>query len=164
MHLSSIPLLILLLHNKKRYFHYLTFAFLVSLPIFLIVILPIMGNIEALQNSLDKADTYADGMSEVGVFHKLFLMFIIFILFLTFWVYQRQMVHPIIITTFLIYFIAYFINPVMGFRFSPYVILSVLLSNFDSKYKFGNLTKVLNILIIILIPYFIFTFYDTHFI
>ena len=75
---------------------------------------------------------------------------------------KKNLFHPLIITTFIIYYISFFINPVIGFRFSPYIILVLLLNNFEGKYNFPALTKVLNLIIILLLPYFIFTFIDTH--
>jgi hypothetical protein len=144
------------------YFKYLFLALILFIPILFIVVLPIIDSIEELQQSLNKVDAYTEGGSEVGVFHKIYFCFIT-LLFIFSWLnIKKKLFHPIIITTFIIYYISFFINPVIGFRFSPYIILVLLLNNFEGKYNFPALTKVLNLIIILLLPYFIFTFIDTH--
>jgi len=162
MHLSSAPFLLLLFYKSKNYFKYLFLALILFIPILFIVVLPIIDSIEELQQSLNKVDAYTEGGSEVGVFHKIYFCFIT-LLFIFSWLnIKKKLFHPIIITTFIIYYISFFINPVIGFRFSPYIILVLLLNNFEGKYNFPALTKVLNLIIILLLPYFIFTFIDTH--
>lgn len=162
MHISSLPLLLLIFHKSKRYYKYLFSALIILIPILIIVVLPIIESVEELRSSLDKADAYAEGMTEVGVFHKIYFCFISGI-FIVSWInYKEKVLHPLIITTFIIYFISFFINPVIGFRFSPYVIFAILLNNFNGNYNFPAITKVLNLIIILLLPYFIFTFIDTH--
>ena len=160
MHLSSAPFLLLLFYKSKNYFKYLFLALILFIPILFIVVLPIIDSIEELQQSLNKVDAYTEGGSEVGVFHKIYFCFIT-LLFIFSWLnIKKKLFHPIIITTFIIYYISFFINPVIGFRFSPYIILVLLLNNFEGKYNFPALTKVLNLIIILLLPYFIFTFIE----
>jgi hypothetical protein len=162
MHLSSVPLLLLIFYKSKRYYKYLFLALVILIPLSIRIVLPIIEGVEEIRSSLNKADAYAGGMSEVGFFHKIYFCFISGI-FIVSWInYKKQILHPLIITTFIFYYIAFFINPVIGFRFSPYIILVVLLNNFEGKYNFPALTKALNLIIILLLPYFIFTFIDTH--
>lgn len=162
MHLSSVPLLMLLFQKSKKYFKYLFLALILFIPILFIVVFPIIDSIEELQQSLNKVDAYTEGGSEVGVFHKIYFCFITLLFIISWLNIKKKLFHPIIITTFIIYYISFFINPVIGFRFSPYIILVLLLNNFEGKYNFPVLTRVLNLIIILLLPYFIFTFIDTH--
>lgn len=162
MHISSLPLLLLMFYKSKNYYKYLFSAMVVIIPILVFIILPVLESIEVLKSSLDKADAYAEGMSEVSIFHKIYFCFITCILIVSWINYKDKIYHPLIISTFILYYISFFINPVIGFRFSPYVILAILLSNFKSKYDTPTLTKVLNFIIVFLLPYFIFTFFDTH--
>lgn len=162
MHISSVPLLLLIFYKSKRYYKYLFSALVIVIPILITIVLPIIESVEEIRSSLDKADAYAEGMTEVGVFHKIYFCFISGI-FIVSWInYKKKVLHPLIITTFLIYYISFFINPVIGFRFSPYVIFAILLNNFKGIYNFPAITKALNLIIILLLPYFIFTFIDTH--
>ncbi len=162
MHISSVPLLLLIFYKSKRYYKYLFSALVIVIPILITIVLPIIESVEEIKSSLDKADAYAEGMTEVGVFHKIYFCFIS-VIFIVGWInYKEKVLHPLIITTFLIYYISFFINPVIGFRFSPYVIFAILLNNFKGNYNFPAITKVLNLIIILLLPYFIFTFIDTH--
>ena len=162
MHLSSVPFLLLLFYKSKNYFKYLFLALILFIPILFIVVFPIIDSIEELQKSLNKVDAYTEGGSEVGVFHKIYFCFITLLFIISWLNIKKKLFHPIIITTFIIYYISFFINPVIGFRFSPYIILVLLLNNFEGKYNFPALTKDLNLIIILLLPYFIFTFIDTH--
>ncbi len=162
MHISSAPFLLLLFYKSKNYFKYLSLALLLFIPILFFVVFPIIDSIEELQQSLNKVDAYTEGESEVGVFHKIYFCFITLLLIINWLNFKKKLFHPLIITTFIIYYISFFINPVIGFRFSPYIILVLLLNNFEGKYNFPALTKVLNLIIILLLPYFIFTFIDTH--
>lgn len=162
MHLSSVPLLMLLFQKSKKYFKYLFLAIIIFIPILFILIFPIIKSIEELQLSLNKVDAYAEGMNEVSIFHKLFFCFITGLLFFCWINLKKRIFHPIIITTFIIYYISYYINPVIGFRFSPYLIFAILLNNYKGYYSFPALTKALNCIIILLLPYFIYTFINTH--
>jgi hypothetical protein len=163
MHVSSLPLLLLIFYKSKRYYKYLFSALVIFIPILIIIVLPIIDNVEAIRSSLDKADSYAEGMTEIGIFHKIYFCFIS-VIFIVSWInYKEKVFHPLIITTFIIYYISYFINPVIGFRFSPYVIFTILLNNFKSNYNLPIITKVMNLVTILLLPYFIFTFIDTHY-
>ena len=162
MHISSVPLLLLIFYKSKRYYKYLFSALVIVIPILITIVLPIIESVEEIRSSLDKADAYAEGMTEVGVFHKIYFCFISGI-FIVSWInYKKKVLHPLIITTFLIYYISFFINPVIGFRFSPYVIFAILLNNIKGSYNCQAIKKALNLIIILLLPYFIFTFIDTH--
>lgn len=163
MHISSIPLLLLIFHKSKRYYSYLISALVIVMPIVITKVLPIVESVEEVRSSLDKAGTYSEAMNEVGFFHKIYFCFISGI-FVVGWInYQKQVLHPLIITTFIMYYLSFFVNPVMGFRFSPYVIFAITLNNFKGKYNLSAATKALNLIIFLLLPYFIFTFIDTHY-
>lgn len=161
-HLSSVPLLILSFYKSKKYFKYLFLVLLIFIPIFIVIVFPIINSIVELKFFLNKVDDYAEGMSEVSVFHKIYFCFITGLLIITWFNIKEKLFHPLIFTTFFIYYITFFINPVIGFRFSPYVIFALLLNNFKGNYNFPGLNKVFNFLIILLLPYFIFTYIDTH--
>jgi hypothetical protein len=162
-HLSSLPLLFLLFYKEKNYFKYLVIVLIIFSTLLILKYIPIIESIEVLQSTLSKFDVYLEEMEEISLSHQIFFGFISSILLLSWGFFRKQIFHPIIITTFLIYYFSYFINPVIGFRYSPYVILAILLTNFESKYEIKSLTEILNNVIIVLLPYFIYTYYDTHY-
>jgi len=162
MHLSSVPLLLLMFYKSKNYFKYLFLVLSICIPIFIFILLPIINSIVELNYFLNKVNDYAEGMSEVSVFHKIYFCFITGLLIITWFNIKQKLFHPLIFTTFFIYFITFFINPVIGFRFSPYVILALVLNNFKGHFNAPLLNKGFNLTIILLLPYFIYTFIDTH--
>lgn len=163
MHISSLPLLLLLFHTDKNYFKLLLIVIIIFSTLLIFQFSPIFESIEAFQSPLSKVGLYLEEMEEVSLSHQIFLAFISGILLLSWIFFRKQIFHPIIITTFLIYYFSYFINPIIGFRYSPYAILAILLTNFESKYEIKSVTEILNIVILVLLPYFIYTYYDTHY-
>ena len=71
------------------------------------------------------------------------------------------MLHPILITTMLFYGVAFFINPIVAHRFSPYILFALLLFPFD---KLKNEKKIitLNKLTILLFPLFVYSLFNAH--
>jgi len=163
MHLSSLPFLLLFFHKEKNYFKYLAIGLLFFLALLIFKFLPIFENIDALESPLNKIDTYLEDTKQKGFFHQIYFGFISGLFILSCFFFRKQILHPIVITTLLIYYITFFINPIIGFRYSPYVILAIFLTNFESKYEIKSLTEILNNVILILLPYFIYTYYETHY-
>ncbi len=161
MHLSAISLIVTFFHKKKYYLKIFFLLLLFLIPVFLIYILPLLNDLIAFQNSMHKVDSYSEGMQVVSVFHKLYFLFISTILVITTFIYKREVVHPILLTTSVFYYISFFINPVLGFRFSPYVLMAVLFFYSRSKQN-SKWNKYFNIISLLMLPYFIFTFLDTH--
>jgi hypothetical protein len=163
MHLSSLPLLLLLFHKEKNYFKYMVIGLLFFLVLFIFKFLPIFENIDALESPLNKIDTYLEDTKQKSFFHQIYFGFISGLFILSWIIFRKQLLHPILITTLLIYYITFFINPIIGFRYSPYVILAIFLTNFESKYELKFVTEILNTVILVLLPYFIYTYYETHY-
>lgn len=163
MHLSSLPLLLLLFHKEKNYFKYMVIGLLLLLALLIFKFLPIFENIDALESPLNKIDTYLEDTKQKGFFHQIYFGFISGLFILSWIFFRKQVLHPIVITTLLIYYITFFINPIIGFRYSPYVILAIFLTNFESKYEIKSLTQILNNIILVLLPYFIYTYFETHY-
>jgi len=163
MHLSSLPLLLLFFHKEKNYFKYMV----IGLPFFLVLLvfkfLPIFENNEALESPINKIDTYLEDTKQISFFHQIYFVFISGLVIVSWIFFRKQLLHPIVIITLLIYYITFFINPIIGFRYSPYLILAIFLTNFESKYEIKSLTEILNNVILILLPYFIYTYYETHY-
>ena len=162
-HLSALPLLLLLFHKEKNYFKYLVIVIIIFSPLLIFQFLPSFESIAAFQSPLSRVDVYLEEMEDISLSHQIFFGFISSVLLLSWIFFRKQIFHPIVITTFLIYYFSYFINPVIGFRYSPYVILAILLNNFESKYEIKSLTEILNNVILVLLPYFIYTYYETHY-
>ena len=163
MHLSTLPLLLLFFHKEKNYFKYLAIGLLFFLALLIFKFLPIFENIDALESPLNKIDTYLEDTKQKSFFHQIYFGFISGLFILSWIFFRKQVLHPIVITTLLIYYITFFINPIIGFRYSPYVILAIFLTNFESKYEIKSLTQLLNNVILVLLPYFIYTYYETHY-
>jgi hypothetical protein len=161
MHLSALSLIITVFNKNKYYFKVLFFILLILLPVLLIYILPLLNSLIALQNSMNKIDSYSGEMLSVSIFHKIYFAFVSFALAITFFVYQKKAMNPILVTTAIFYYTSFFINPVLGFRFSPYVFMAILLFNFKDEFS-PKLIKFIDFASFLLLPYFIFTLVDTH--
>lgn len=160
MHLSTLPVLVSYFHKKKHYLKYLTILVIATIPLFIFYIYPIITSLLEFESIITKSEAYLGSESETGIFHIIYFIFITIICFTIFKVNKN--LHPIIITTAFIYYIFFFINPVLGFRFSPYFIISWLLMKKQTN-KYSELNKILNYGSLFTVFYFIFTLYDTHF-
>lgn len=161
MHMSALALIILLFHKRKYYLKILFFVILGMIPIFIFFVMPVLSEVEAIKSSMSKVDSYSEELESVSIFHKVGLLFTTIIVLIAIFVYRKKAMNPIFITTILFYYITYLINPIMGFRFSPYLFLSILLFDFEGPYS-ARLVRNLNIMSFLLIPYFIFTLYNSH--
>jgi hypothetical protein len=161
MHMSAIALVILLFHKRRNYLKILFLVILGLIPIFIFFIMPILSEVEAISRSMSKFDSYSEELESVSVFHKVGLLFTTIIVFITMFVYKKKAINPIFITTIVFYYIAYLINPIMGFRFSPYLFFSILLFDYNGSHS-STLIRKLNIISFLLFPYFIFTLFNSH--
>lgn len=160
MHISSCLLLVVSFYKCKNYYSILTFVFLSIILIFLFGN-TLLSHIEFFKSILNKIDIYSKGIVYTGIMHKIFFTFIVFLIFIGFLVYKKKMLHPILMTTFFIYIISYCINPVVAFRFSPYVILALMLYPFDSVLEKKHL-RIVNLVTILFFPIFVYTISNTH--
>lgn len=161
MHLSALSLIITIFNKNKYYYKVLFFILLILLPALLIYILPLLSSLLALQNSINKIDSYSAEMLSIGFFHRIYFVFVSIALAGAFFVYKSKAFNPILVTTAVLYYTSFFINPVLGYRFSPYVFMALLLFSFKDEFspkwiKFSDYASFL------LLPYFIFTLIDTH--
>jgi len=161
MHISSLAIMITVFHKRKKYLLILSFLLLI-VSVMLFFLMPIFNDILAFEKSLNKINTYSEDMEVVSVFHKLYFIFITLVVFTTFWIYKKKAFNPILLTTVGFYYLFFFLNPVVGFRFTPYVFFGILLFNFDGVYN-NQIVKILNIVAVLLFPYFLFTLFDTHY-
>ena len=160
MHLSTLPILVSYFHKKKHYLKYLTILVIASIPLVIFYIYPIINSLIEFESIKTKSEAYLGSESKTGIFHIIYFIFITIISFTIVKVHKN--LHPIIITTAFIYYIFFFINPVLGFRFSPYFIITWLLIKNQTN-KYSQLNKILNYGSLLTVFYFIFTLYDTHF-
>lgn len=161
MHLSALALMVTLFQKNKHYLKFFFIIILGLLPVLIFYIMPILKNVIALQGSMNKVDSYSEGMEVVSVFHKIYFLFLTMFILITFSIYKKQAINSILITNIVFYYISFFINPVLGFRFSPYVFMAILLFDFNGAYNVRFVRK-LNIASFLLIPYFLYTLFDTH--
>lgn len=159
MHISSSLLLVTFLYKSKFYFSVLVFVFLFIFLFFFIS--PFLSHIGAFESILDKISIYSKGIPSIGIMHKIFFMFISFLIIAGFLFYKKRMLHPILMTTIFIYMISYYINPVVAFRFSPYVIFALLFYPFDSIISKKNL-QLINLSTILFFPIFVYAMLKTH--
>ncbi len=103
-------------------------------------------------------DLTSDTMAGKSIFHKIYFGIMILItLFIS--IRDKNMIfNNFFIAIFSIYFLLNYINPVMAFRFSEYIIIYWCLY----PYKLFKYDKVLTIFSVFLISYFFLTFFDTH--
>lgn len=161
MHLSALALIVLIFNKQKSYFKALTVGLAILVPLMVFYFLPLLNGLILFEYSVNKIETYSDGMLTVSIFHKIYFAFICLTLVMTIFMYKRRAINPIIVTTALLYFVSYFINPVLGFRLSPYVFMSIFLYN-NMDYFSPKWTKVFDYVSLLLLPYFISTLFSTH--
>ncbi|MDT9500129.1 EpsG family protein [Capnocytophaga canimorsus] len=160
MHISSSTLLLLIFHKHRKYMAYLLVVCISSLLI-ASVGSTILNRAEFILIA-SKINDYGFSQKQTGIFHYIYFGFIVMLSIITWIFVKKRFWNPVITTTLLFYLIGFFINPVVGFRFSPYLIVGILFMNIDiSKYK--SLNGLLNIGSLILAGYFVFTLYDTHY-
>lgn len=158
MHISCCLLLVTFFYKFKYYFSVLVFVFLF---LFILYMSPFLSNNGAFESILNKINIYSKGIPSTGIMHKMLFMFIVFMFIVGFVFYKKKMFHPIIITTILFYVISYYINPVVAFRFSFYVIFALLLYSFDPIISEKRL-RLINLLTILFFPVFALSILKTH--
>lgn len=161
MHISSLAMMVTVFHKRKHYLFILGII-LIIVPIMLLIIFPFLSDVIAFQKSLSKVEAYSETGEIVSVFHKIFLLFVTLIVLITFKIYKKKAFNPILLTAIGFYYIFFYLNPVVGFRFTPYVFFAILLFKFDGSYN-KQIVRILNIAVLLLIPYFLFTLFDTHY-
>ena len=160
MHLSSWVLLITLFHKKKNYFAFCALlVFLTVISFFFLF--PVLSEKDTFDKIVFKINAYSSGMAVIGIMHKLYFLLITTLVLIGSLLYKKKMLHPIIVTTLVFYYLGFFINPVVGFRFSPFVFLALFLFNFDD-FNNGKVVKILNYSSILLLPCFLYALFHTH--
>lgn len=160
MHISSIVILIVFFHKWKNYYRYF-FIICILLPICFLVFKPILQEVDAFQRILLKINEYLKLNNIAGIMDWLFFTFISGLLITGAMLYKKQMLHPFIITSAVFYYISYYFNPVVAFRFSPYILFALLFMNFEDL-KNRKIFKLLNLSSVLLFPVFLFILYHTH--
>lgn len=161
MHLSALPVTLIVFFKKKYYLKYLFFLSLLLIPVFVIYIMPLIENLIELQSIVDKANVYSKGADNMyNIIHTVYFIFISLLVFKT--LFFDRVFHPIIFTTIGLYYLFFIMNPVLGFRYSPYLFISILLFS-NEKITISKFDYYLNRLSLFTMPYFIYTLYDTHF-
>jgi hypothetical protein len=160
MHLSSLPIMVTFFYKKKYYYALLALIFIVT-PTIYFVLKYFLHDLASFQKIIFKVNSYSKGMDAIGVLHKLFFLFISVLLILGAFLYKKVMLNPIIITVVLFYYLFFFINPIAGYRFSPYLLFALFLFDFDDTANEKGMS-FLNYASILLLPCFLYTLYDTH--
>ncbi|MFT4847606.1 MAG: hypothetical protein ACI83B_000127 [Sediminicola sp.] len=159
-HLSALPVLLTYFHKKKDYYIYFT-AFIIFMSAAFLFLFPVLSSTLGTERMLSKVKVYSAEMETVSIFHKVYFLFVSFIVTTTALAYKKKMLHPFIITTIALYYAGFIVNPIMGFRFAPYLYFSIFFFNYSGDYN-TQLTRILNISSFLLFPYFIYTLIDTH--
>ena len=153
-------MLVTYFHKWRWYFKILFISPLLIIATF-ILFKPFLATIVAFNTILSKIDIYSQAMPVIGILHILFFIFISLLVAMGFIFYKSKMLHPILITTMLFYGVTFFINPIVAYRFSPYILFALLLFPFD---KLRNEKKIitLNKLTILLFPLFVYSLFNAH--
>lgn len=160
-HISSVAVLVTFFHQRKHY--YLLFVlFSVAIAVSLLYVFPALVDSFAIEATVSKINTYSVEAETVSVFHKVYVAFISFVVAITAVIYKKQILHPIILTTIILYYISFLINPIVGFRFAPYLLFAILFFNFEGTFN-SQFTRVFNLMSFMMIPYFVYTLIDTHY-
>jgi hypothetical protein len=160
MHISAVLMLVVFFHKWKNYLWFFL-IFCILFPICFLILKPLLQDVNAFQMVLLKINNYSQSNNTVGIMHWLFFIFISILLMGGAMLYKKQMRHPFLITTAFFYYITFFINPIMAFRFSPYFLFAFLLMNFEDS-RNQKLYRLLNRLSIFLFPVYLFVLYHTH--
>ncbi|MBC7845853.1 MAG: hypothetical protein H7Y10_05130 [Flavobacterium sp.] len=160
MHMSSWLLLVTLFHDKKHYFTIFVVLFILT-ALSYFILFPVLSEMAAFDKIVFKINTYASGMPIVGIIHKLFFVLITILILSGGLVYKKKMLNPILVTTLVFYYVTFFINPVMGFRFSPFVFLALFLFNFE-ELKNEKIIRFMNLFTVLLFPCFLYALFHTH--
>jgi uncharacterized membrane protein len=115
----------------------------------------------SFKNIVHKVNAYSGGMNTIGVLHKMFFLCISILLMLGGFLYKRKMLNPIVITVVLFYYVSFFINPIAGYRFSPYLLFTLFFYNFEDDAN-EKVMRFLNVISVLLFPCFLYTLFDTH--
>lgn len=159
MHISAIAVLIVYFHKWKNYYLFFV-VFCILGPMGFIIFHPYLLKVDAFQTVALKIDYFSSNNAEIGMMHWLFFAFISILFLLAAKLYRKQLLHPIIISSAFFYYVTYFINPIMAFRFSPYVLFALLFFNVDILKK--QIVRILNLLSVFLFVIFLFILYHTH--
>ncbi|WP_170151309.1 hypothetical protein [Flavobacterium weaverense] len=153
-------MLVTYFHHWRYYFRALFVAPIIVFLSFL-VLKPFLTSVREFDSILSKISIYSNGFPINTLMHLLFFVFIIVLTAVGFLLYRNKMLHPILVTTLLIYFIAFLISPVVAHRFSPYLLFALLFFPFE-EIKYTKLMRILNSFSVLLLPIFIYTLFNTH--
>lgn len=160
MHISSIIMLIVYFHKWKNYYIYF-FITCILFPICFLIFKPILQDINAFERIFLRINEYLKLYSIPGIMDWLFFIFISGLLLTGGILYKKKIFHPFIITSAFLYYITYYINPIVAFRFSPYVLFALFFMNFEES-KSIKIFRIFDLLSIFLFPIFLFVLYHTH--
>lgn len=159
-HVSSL-LLLLTYFNKKKFYLSLLLLTILTVPFLFFLLRPLLCEITAFQTIVSKVDAYSTSNFNFGILHQLFFFGVIVLLAVFGFVYKKQIFNNIIITTVVIYVITFFINPLVGFRYSPYVFFALFLYDFEELLN-AKIIRGLNLATILLFPGFLYALFHTH--
>ncbi|SHG49161.1 hypothetical protein SAMN05444372_106160 [Flavobacterium micromati] len=160
MHISSCIILITYFHKWRNYFKMLLVSPVVII-VFYLVIKTFFSSVTAFKSILSKVDIYSKGMPSIGYMHFVFFIFIFSLVVMGFIMYKSKMLHPILVTTVLLYGISFFVNPIVAHRFSPYLLFSLLLFPFE-KIRNVKIMLLMNRLSILFFPIFLYSLFLAH--
>lgn len=151
-HLSAFPVVFTsLLKNRKSNYAIFLFAAIVVLSFYITI------NYLTLPFSTKIKDYLSSSTLYWTPFHIIYFFFILFISISFIYFYKHIFSNFTFILLIAFYLSFQYLNPIMGFRFSFYLIIYILL---NSKFSFpSTLTKQLNLLSLISFPIGLFTTY-----
>ncbi len=156
-HLTSSAPIILVFHRWK-YYRWLLLAFvLLLIPM---LFLGKFANIPLLHTITYRIVTYSQEY-HFSLAHYVFFATIIGGCAVAYYFLRKRFWNPIIITTLIIYLLSFLISPIAGFRYSPYLLMSLLFIKVEEG-EYVRLNTLLDYGSVVLLGYFFYSLIDTH--
>ena len=157
---ALLPLVLVYIKNFSLFKLILLFLIFFS-SIYLFIPLNLAEEIELIS----KFSVYLTGLEKISLGHYIFLIFNSLFLIGTMMIFKFGNELKFIVFLFIIYILAFLVNPVIASRISPFLITTILFINYE-KPRYSFTTKSYTLLlfptIIISMLLNIYTFYDVH--
>lgn len=159
-HSSSLLLLPVYFHRAKNYYIFLFGFILLGIASFF-VLMPYLAKMDVFRALLFKIHVYSS-MGNLNLkMHTVFLGIILLATAFFAFIYKKALLHPVLLSTFLLYFVSFFFNVSVAYRLAVYYIFALFLFG-SVKDENVLLTKWLNVLSVFLFPVLVYSLHVCH--